>query len=391
MGFFDIFRKKTEKEATEKSEKEIDFSDIEEHLKKKEDEIALKDREALELISKRLDSFLEEFRKKIDILRKFDLDSRKADDNTKSVVKKGLESYLSFSDDLISKLSNIKHEKSREFIDEINNILFRFDKNSNSNYHRANILIGKELVAIREEIKSFSRDLMEIFNENKKRIMVPKEVIRTRESLSELQEIEKKSEKIKLEIKRLSEEIKEQKKLLEEKQDRIVETEVSEEHLENIRIKNTLLLQEKTLEQEIMRLKALIDFKYLTNTFHTNEKQMKIVKYYRDDFKATFLKDSGESLLNLLSELKIDKNRIFDKINEVKELIDDLNRNKNSLKPNMVEELKNQRESIESGIKELEDEKKVQEKLHNNLASEKQDLKKSLIQELRRIGLKVKD
>jgi hypothetical protein len=390
MGFFDIFKKKEIKEENKDSENEISFQEIEEYLEKRQYETQSKDKETLTSIKYRLNSFLRELNEKLKILREVNLDSKKADDMTKSIVKTGLQSYLSFSEELINKLSHIEKEKTGDFLDEINNILFRFDKNSNSNYHRANILIGKELVAIREEINIFSKELMEIFNEDKKKITLPKEISKIKGMLTEFQDLERKNKQIESEIITITENINKEEESLKAIKIKIESTKNSEEYLKNINIKEKVLSQERKLEQEIIKLRSLIDFKYLTNIFHTNEKKMRIIKEYRDDFEINFLKDSGESLLDILSESKTDKNKIFDKINEIKELMNNLNENKSELKPNKVEEFLGEKESTESKINELVNEKEAKEKIYGSTNLEKEEIRKLIITALKEIGIKIK-
>jgi len=47
-------------------------------------------------------------------------------------------------------------------------------------------------------------------------------------------------------------------------------------------------------------LKELIDFKKLTNIIHSNERELKIVKDYREHFVLEFSRDGGAKILNLL-------------------------------------------------------------------------------------------
>ena len=62
-----------------------------------------------------------------------------------------------------------------------------------------------------------------------------------------------------------------------------------------------------------------MDFKSLTNFFHSFEKEMKTIKALKENFKENFQKTNGEAIISLIQEAKLQDIGIIKKIGEIKE------------------------------------------------------------------------
>src|SRR3989344_377682 len=80
-------------------------------------------------------------------------------------------------------------------------------------------------------------------------------------------------------------------------------------------IDNEILIHEKNqqYEKELLKLRELVNFKALTNVFHSNEKIMNKINNYKNYFKDAFESDS-QTIVHLLKEAKIEDNIISKKI-----------------------------------------------------------------------------
>ncbi len=93
MGFSDFIKKiirKKEAEKTKKETGETAFKELESWIKNKEDEFKNKEKETLSLLNDLSTNAIEEIQEKIEILEKVDIDSKKAEEETKSFVKENL-------------------------------------------------------------------------------------------------------------------------------------------------------------------------------------------------------------------------------------------------------------------------------------------------------------
>ncbi|MBA7634758.1 hypothetical protein ES703_42348 [subsurface metagenome] len=165
MGLFDFLRKVIEKKIeTSKTEKEkIAFSEIENWIERKRNEIGIREKEVLVLIQDRINIFAKAFKEKINIVKVVDVESKKVEDKFKFVVNEGRKKYIESADDFIDNLENLEKDRLEKLIEEINKIFLDFNKNSHKSYERTTILIGKEMADIKKSLKVFSGDLIKIF------------------------------------------------------------------------------------------------------------------------------------------------------------------------------------------------------------------------------------
>ena len=75
-------------------------------------------------------------------------------------------------------------------------------------------------------------------------------------------------------------------------------------------------------------LKGMINFKALSNVFHVSEKEMNLIKRYKEDFQALFEKDDGAEILRLFNEANLNNDLVLAKINQIKEKKEEIKINK---------------------------------------------------------------
>jgi histidinol phosphatase-like PHP family hydrolase len=88
----------------------------------------------------------------------------------KTIIKENINNYIFYLENFFKKLNSLKNEDINELFKEIDFIFLEFDKNTKIGYQKITILIGKEIAAIKKEIKDFSKEIMKLFNENKSKI-----------------------------------------------------------------------------------------------------------------------------------------------------------------------------------------------------------------------------
>src|SRR3989338_3459949 len=241
MGIFDFLRKITQGKKTPESGKEkIVFSELGSWAEIRIKDIEKQEEDVFSLIKGKTDVFSKEIRERIKAIENFNVSQIKAEDRIKSAVEEGRKKYIESVEALVENLNNMKSDKLENIISYSDKVFSDFNKRSRLSYERATILIGKEMAEIRESLKSFSKDLIKIFDENK--------------SLAES------SKTIYLE-KEITNVEKENTEILQE----IGEIKKSPEHLEILKLQEKVSALKNELEKDIFSLGQTIDFRALGN------------------------------------------------------------------------------------------------------------------------------
>jgi hypothetical protein len=370
MGFFSFLRSGRNLKL-ESLNKELSFSEIKELVEKKLLEKREKEKEILKSLEILKENFVNEISEKIEILRSKKPDSERADERVKLIVEENKERYILHLENLIKKLKEIEAENLESFKEKVNEIFLKLHEKSYKNYWKTSVLIRKEIFAINNGIKNFSKSILETFDEN---------LVRKIDNLKEISTKIKEEENISLKIKEIEKIIEFFRNKLKNKEEErekisseIKKVENSEEYLKNLENLENLKKLEEKLERNIFRLRNNINFKELTNFFHIFPEKMKIVKNYRENFLEEFKNDKPK-ILNLMKESNL---RIFN-LNEILEEIDNLGeeikRNKGEIIPNKIIPLKRDEESIILETNSLNEEIKEKEKLIVNLEENKKKL-----------------
>ncbi len=387
MGIFDFLKKEKEKEII--SEK-LTFSEIEDWIERKGKENEIKERELVISIKDRIKNLDNELEIKLSLLDEIDIESRKEDGRIKRVVSNSRIQYIGAINNLMANLGNLKETSFPDFIKKIDRALSEFNKTSFKNYERTTILIGKEMADIKEEVKSFSKDLVEIFNSNKEISELSQRIGLIKSKLNLLDSTGKNKIGIKKTIISLDEKIKQDEKENQRCLTEIEKIKQSENYKNMLEKKEKLNILKEEFREKILTLKQLIDFKALTNFFHTNEKQMNILKEYKTDFYTNFEQDNGKRILDLLKESKLNTNIISERENLIKAKKEILENYEKEIEKDETHNLNYKIEKITIEIENLKIEKVKERKRKEKLNINKEELTSSLKQELGKINIEIK-
>ena len=387
MGIFDFLKKEKEKEII--SEK-LTFSEIEDWIERKRKENEIEERELVISIKDRIKNLDNELKIKLSLLDEIDIESRKEDGRIKRVVSNSRIQYIGAVNNLMANLENLKETSFPDFVKKIDRALSEFNKTSFKNYERTTILIGKEMADIKEEVKSFSKDLVEIFNNNKEISELSQRIGLIKSKLNLLDSTEKNKIGIKKTIISLDEKIKQDEKENQRCLTEIEKIKQSENYKNMLEKKEKLNILKEEFREKILTLKQLIDFKALTNFFHTNEKQMNILKEYKTDFYTNFEQDNGKRILDLLEESKLNTNIISERENLIKAKKEILENYEKEIEKDETHNLNYKIEKITIEIENLKIEKVKERKRKEKLNINKEELASSLKQELGKINIEIK-
>lgn len=392
MGILSFLKKIfSEPEKIEPTREKIGFSEIETFIKKKTDDNNSKENQIISLIKQKIVTFTNELKEKIKIVKGVDVELKEKNDKIKSATNEGRRKYIEFLERFMESLETLNKTSLEKITEDINSAFLRFNESSAKSYERATILIGKEMGNIKETLKNFSTELINIFNENKEIISTSKKLSLIVSKINEIKEIKQKSIKIDEEAINLTNKILEKQKESKEISENIDKIKNSQEYLENIEKEKSIQIQEKELEKEISELRQLLDFKALSNFFHILEDRMAIVKLYRDDFLVEFKKDNGSRLLNLLNESKLNNEKIYDKIKQIQDKEQEIEDSKNSVKEDEAQSLSSALEKTNEEIKDLVNEKEWKEKKKEKMKTSQEESLKIIKEELGLIGVDLEE
>jgi len=391
MGILDFFKKKQKtSEIEEEPIERLEFSELKPWIKKKLKKSNSDEEKAIDQIKQTIQQFHKELEGRIAILQEVNVDEKKSQDSYKTIVKASREKYVGFLEQLFERLDNIKETELKEFIDRVNKIFLDFDKNSYKNYERTTILIGKEMVAIKDAIKVFSKELLNIFQEKREIITSILNLNKIQEKINSFESNEKELESVIEENSVLEKKLEEKEKQIKNIKKELEEIKKGKDYLENLSNKRKIQSLEDGLKKELMNLKQLIDFKAMANFFHINAGQMEMLKSHREDFQTNFQKDSGNSILGLLEEAKLNNKNILEKVHSIKEQMNDLEKEKGKITKDPTPALETQIENAETELKEIENEKEKTISREAKYEEEKQDLQDSLKSALKKVNVELK-
>lgn len=385
----DMFREQPEQEI---KEKKIYHSEIEDFLKNKINETKEKEKEVISNINKKVELFIEELKGGIILVNSVNIDAKEKNEKIKSIVYEGRKKYIEFLERFIEKIKEAqKIEELKKFAEIINAAFLRLNENSGKSYERATILIGKEMGNLKDILKRFSNELLEVFNENKEIIPLQDKLYLVKSKIESNKDSEKDLENINKEIKNIENKISNNEKEIKNLSERIEKIKNSREHKENLEKINLISLKEEELKEEIIKLKQATDFKSLSNFFHIFEDKMLIIKSYKDNFIEEFKRDKGKRILNLLEESNINTEEIKEKINQIKKQEKDIENLKDNIKEDETKHLSYELEKAESELNETLNEKKWKEKNKEKLKEIKEENLKKIKEELKSMNLTLED
>lgn len=377
MNLFSLFKKK-------KVEKfgELNFQEINNFIKDKEKEFFLEEEKLINLINDKMNFLISELKEGIINLEKINLEEKKEQFKLKKLTLEGIDILKKRLVELIDNLNKIEDKRLYDFIKKLNICFDDFYNKSKVGFEKSKILIGKEIALIEDSIKKFSNEYNKSLCENQNSLDLIKKIREIKDKLIEMDKIILNINKLEREITDLKEEIDKNQKKINKNKKRLLELKSSKEY------KNQIFQEEKLngykieLNKNLILLKNLIDFKKLTEDNHSINKNMEIIKKYKDKFNFTFDEDNGEFFKRNINNLDLNKN--IDKVLLLKEKINNFKIEKVNF-DFFEKEITNLEFEIEKLNKNIEKLNKNKEDFNNNLNS----LKLSLVKLFGEIKIKL--
>jgi hypothetical protein len=301
MSIFDFFKrkKKEEKPVTEKITQDNIRIFLDNEFKKLNEKCEGVKNEMIKMVSQ----FSLEIKQKIPGLKMLNLDNRREEQRLKEIVMTNLYDYISYLERLIEDLEKIEPKEVRIYLGDIQSVFNRFSKNSRKIYDKATILIGKELAEIRYITEKFAKEFNEKLALNKENFGKIDLIKILQDKLGELEEAKKIQKQIENSIADFKQKIAkiEEKKQLTEKN--YEEYKKSEEYKKFIEKQEKIKQENKTINEDILKLKQGINLKYLAKKFHNDSKKNSIIKKYSENFPDSLKEDSALGIISLLKEV----------------------------------------------------------------------------------------
>ncbi|MBR9705231.1 hypothetical protein GOV12_07500 [Candidatus Pacearchaeota archaeon] len=387
MGFFDFLKKKKEESVV--VVKKISISQISDYIKEIKSKNYKDSHEVFLLIKTKQELLTTDLKEKISNISNLNLSEKKVEDRVKFIVKENLDHYLIQIEKFIIDLNEIQTQDLNDYVKNIDDTFFDFNKKSKLNYEKATYIIGKELGQIKESIDNFFKDMKNILNNNKVTIDKSKSILVIESYNSQLINISNNEFQIKEKINKLNENIKKNNTTIDIKDSEIKEIKKSIEYESEQKLIENKDNAEIVVNNYILDLKKLIDFKKLANLYHNLPKTMDIINKYKNNFKENFLKDNGVEILELIDEAHLTDSHISkqitlisNKIKKNKEIYKKLNLSESDKINQLSEIIKNLKFDIDKTIAENSRE----EKKLNKVTESKNNLIKEIKPELQKLN-----
>lgn len=348
MGLFDIFKPKKPLIESRK----IRLIELEAWLETQKKDIQEKEKNFYSLIKNRVSNvinFLEENQR---ILEKVNLNEKKIEEKIRLVVKENLYYYSVNLRRLIENLKDLNNEEpSNNLIEKINTLFFNFEKKSHMNFEKATFLIGKEMEAVKLTIDNFFKDLKNIIDENKDILEKSKIISLADNKVSELNNIKKTKQEIINNIEEDKKKVADSEDNINQITKNITKLKKSKEYLEERKKQADFEFKKQEIKRTFYALKNLIDFKSLASIFHSDEKKMRKIKEYADDFEQSI--QFPEILLEMMKEASLETQVFSEKIKkllESKKQLDSINPESYQIQENNIKDLENEIKRLTSHI-----------------------------------------
>lgn len=372
MGIFDFLKKFSKKEPEIVVTEKVEFSNIKYFLENKKQQLKLQEEEFLNKFKEINNNLINSLQEKIKQLENLDLDQKKAEDRIKIIVKENFKSYLYYVELLIKDISNLEEiNSSLDMISKINSTFLNFQKKAETSYQKATYLIG-ELGQIKEEISNYFKKTETLIKENDDIIKISKILKSIEKKLEELLKIDNTSKEIDKEKSKNEEKINEVNNKIRNHEEEIIKIKNSNEHKELLKNEETLNKKDSELEIQIIKIKNLINLKTLSGICHKSEKDMIIIKNYRNNFINAFKEDSNNKLKEILESTNQIENKklIEEQLINIENLNEQIEMINNSLNNHSLKEIQRINEQIRNTKSELDN-------LNRNIEKENKRLVKS--------------
>ena len=372
MGIFDFLKKFSKKEPEIVVTEKVEFSNIKYFLENKKQQLKLQEEEFLNKFKEINNNLINSLQEKIKQLENLDLDQKKAEDRIKIIVKENFKSYLYYVELLIKDISNLEEiNSSLDMISKINSTFLNFQKKAETSYQKATYLIG-ELGQIKGEINNYFKKTETLIKENDDIIKISRILESIGKKLEELLKIDNISKEIDKEKSKNEEKINEVNNKIRNHEEEIIKIKNSNEHKELLKNEETLNKKDSELEIQIIKIKNLINLKTLSGICHKSEKDMIIIKNYRNNFINAFKEDSNNKLKEILESTNQIENKelIKEQLINIENLNEQIEMINNSINNHSLKEIQRINEQIRNTKSELDN-------LNRNIEKENKRLVKS--------------
>ncbi len=306
MGLFDFFKKKKIEQF-----QELSFKEIKNFIKDKEKKFLKREEELINLINDKALILISELNDGIINLEKIDLEEKKEQPKLKKLTLEGKDILIDRLNELIEELNKISHQRIHDFIRELNQSFDNFHNKSKIGFEKVKILIGKEIALIESSLKKFSNEFSQIILEDKDYLNSISIIGKIKNKLDKINKETLNIEGLEKEINNLKEEIKINKVRINKNKSKLQELKNSSEYKNEILKGKELENNKIKLKDNLSSLKNLINFKKLMRENHSIEKNMKVIKGYKEKFSLMFEEDKGEFLKNNIKDSNLE-NKIED-------------------------------------------------------------------------------
>ena len=333
MGMFDFFRKKklveegVEVETFEDAKKV--FRERVEVLRKREEGVLL------EIVGK-FEDFYVSIEGKLGVLEGVDIESKKEYERAKVLVRQGLDKYVGLVYDLLKELRKLEKEDLVRFVDEVGKVFVGFERGSAKTYERATYLVGDEMMAVRNEIRGFYNGLLKMFDRERDLIDGLRSVREIRLKFDEVGRLEGKLREFEGEVLVNDAWVEKAEMVVGKLKGEIEMIKSSSEYISNLETKREVGVFEGELNVEIVKLKGLIDFKWLIGIVHGNSKELDVVKKYRDSFVSEFSLDDGKRLFDLLEDSGMRSDEIKGQVLLIEKMRKELNEKRDGVGVDLI-------------------------------------------------------
>ena len=370
MEFFG-FLKKFRKNKTKK----VKLSELGDFIKQKENENTNKQKEIIDLIKNQKKELINDLQEDLQHLNDINVEEKRAEQRLKFLTEQGLEGYIYALQKLIDDLKNLPTiENVNSYLESINTSFFKFNKKSYKDSQKATILIGKEVEDVENDISKFFKNIRKILGKNKELIQTSKIIPIIKKETNQLNQLNERQDKIKIQIKDINEKLQELKDENQKEEQRIESIENSQEYKNREKLKQEIEDKKYNLNKKIYEIKNKIDFKFLAGLFHKNQEKMQIIKDYKEHFNL--IKEDSKGVLKLFDDVGGFSKEAADKLKQTKsELIKGINEviqendaiKKIAIPEDKIKKIRQEIEKRDSEIKNLEKRKSKENKNYKKI------------------------
>jgi hypothetical protein len=390
MGFLKFLKKALESSTKIEEEtlvEKISYKYLRNWIQKQKSEIAEKENEFLKKINERTSQLAIELGKEVTALQQVDLDDLKVEKRAKLITKININKYIEHLRNLAETLQCLEVDTSNNLMETITEIFETFEQKSTKNFQKAAFLAGHKLNNIGVSTGRFFKDIRQIMNDNNILIDRVKIVRSVDLKLNDIDNLKKTQLAFKSKVTCFEQKIVELKAKEHGINTKIQVVKTSKSYAEELKKQKDLEKNTFELKEKFHKLKTLIDFKFLANTFHSNPKQLAIVREYKVNFEEAFQRDSGEKFTHLLKEAEVSQSTIFHSIDEIvdlKQKIESI-----MIKTDQVEDLSKDIKKIKLQIEDMTSKKELEQKRYSKFQAGQEKIFNSIRDKLSKINVEL--